>query len=239
MNHGFKYTLLMSSLPRHPKDLLSATLPPISRIQLDKRLVLLDAQDSAELKRIEQIIFWSHARDASSADIVAQDNAALATLQNHVLKELVLWRLSVRTLMSALRLRHAGAEPPAPKTFIGFSPWLRSIEQHWTHPTFAISPLAVPWLAQADAYLRQQQPLELETLLLDMSWRYYAKLGDYHTFDFEAVALYVLQWDVINRWSHYNRDYFKDTALANFNKLVDSALAGCDTRIALNTPSTP
>lgn len=225
MSRAFKYTMLMSSLPRHPKDLLSANLPPISRIQLDKRLVHLDKQDAEELKRIEEIILRSHARDAKSEDIIAQDNAALSSITNTLIQELALWRLTTRTLITGLRLRHAGSPPPTKNSFIGHSKWLRCIEKNWTHPTFGISPIEFPWLAKANALLIQNETLELEKLLLDLSWRYYANLGNQHTFDFEAVVLYVLQWDVINRWSHYNRDFFKEAALTNFNKLVSDGLA--------------
>ncbi len=229
MSRAFKYTLLMSSLPRHPKDLLTAMLPPISRIQLDKRLVLLDEQDRNELNHIEQVIFWSHARDASSEQVIAQDNAAIAGIKTKLLKDLVLWRLTTRTLMSALRMRHAGFVPNAQNRFIGFGKWPAQIEKNWGQPNFGINPIEISWLSKASDYIAQNQPLELEKLLLDLSWKYYANLGNDHVFDFEAVAIYVLRWDVINRWSHYNRDYFKETALANFNQLVDAGLNNCPT----------
>jgi hypothetical protein len=229
VTRAFKYTMLMASLPLHPADLLSARQPPVSRIQLDKRLALLDKHDREELESIEQMIFWSHARDASSEEIIAQDNAALAMIKNPFLKHLVLWRLTTRTLVSGLRLRHAGFTPPNKNSFIGFGKWLPAIAKNWERPDFGINPIEVPWLAKANEFIVRNQPLELEKLLLTMSWRYYAKLSNQHTFDFEAVVIYVMRWDVINRWSHYNRDYFKETALANFNKLVDASLSGCPT----------
>lgn len=227
MSRAFKYTLLMASLPHHPKDLLSATQPPISQIQLDKRLALLDKRDRAELENIEQIIFWSHARDAASEAIIAEDNAVLATINNTCLKNLLLWRLTTRTLISALRLRHNGFKPAGKNGFIGFGKWPAIIEKNWDLPNFGISPIQVPWLSSANKFIVQNQPMELEKLLLNMSWKYYADLCNRHTFDFEAVVIYVLRWDVINRWSHYNRDYFKETALANFNQLVSEGLSIC------------
>lgn len=229
MSLAFKYTLLMASLPLHPNDFLSAIQPPVSRIQLDKRLALLDKHDREELASIEQMIFWSHARDASSEEIIAQDDAALAMIKNPFLKQLVLWRLTTRTLVSGLRLRHAGFTPPSKNSFMGFGKWLPAIAKNWECPNFGINPIEVPWLGKANELIVQNQPFELEKLLLSMSWHYYAKLGNQHVFDFEAVVIYVMRWDVINRWSHYNRDYFRETALANFNKLVDESLSNCPT----------
>lgn len=220
----------MASLPHHPKEFLNATQPPVSHIQLDKRLALLDKNDREELESIEQMLFWSHARDADSEEIIAQDNAALAKIKKPFLNNLVLWRLTTRTLVSALRLRHAGFTPPNKNAFMGFGKWLPIIAKNWGRPDFGINPIEVPWLAKANEFIIHNQPLELEKLLLTMSWRYYANLSNWHTFDFEAVVIYVMRWDVINRWSHYNRDYFKETALANFNQLVDSGLSNCPTR---------
>jgi hypothetical protein len=227
VSRAFKYTMLMASLPHHPKSFIGAIRPPISRIQLDKRLILLDAQDREELQSIEQMLFWSHARDASNEAIIAQDNAALARINNSFLKELVLWRLTNRTIISALRLRHTGYIPASKAPFMGFGKWLPVITKHWERPDFGISPVDMPWVGKANDCILNNKPFELERLLLSMAWTYYANLSNWHTFDFEAVMIYVLRWDIINRWSQYNRDYFKETALANFNQLVDSGLRNC------------
>ena len=112
---------------------------------------------------------------------------------------------------------------------MGFGKWPAIIAKNWDLPDFGINPIQVPWLSSANKFIVQNQPMELEKLLLTMSWHYYADLSNHHTFDFEAVVIYVMRWDVINRWSHYNRDYFKETALANFNQLVDKGLSICPT----------
>lgn len=57
----FKYTMLLTSLPPHAPDLFSTTQTPVSRIQLDKRLALLDDRDAEDLRRIEALLHWSHA----------------------------------------------------------------------------------------------------------------------------------------------------------------------------------
>lgn len=229
MSRAFKYTLLMASLPHHPKHLLSAIQPPISQIQLYKRLALLDEHDREQLQRIERMLFWSHARDADSNEIIAQDNAILASINNSCLKNLLCWRLTTRTLISALRLRHKGFRPAHAQDFKGFGKWPALVVKNWDRSDFGVNRVDAPWLGKANDYITQNKPLELETLLLDISWQYYARLCNQHVFDFEAVVLYVLRWDVINRWSHYNRDYFKDTALTNFNQLIDQGLSLCPT----------
>lgn len=229
MSSAFKYTFLMASLPPHSNDFLCAAQPPISKIQLDKRLALLDKHDREELESIEQMLFWSHARDAKDEEIIEQDNATLSKIKIPFLKQLALWRLTTRTLVSALRLRHAGFIPPSKNCFMGFGKWLPVIAKNWERPDFGINPIEVPWLIKANECIVQNKPLELEKLLLSMAWRYYVKLSEQHTFDFEAVVIYVMRWDVTNQWSHYNRDYFKDVAVANFNQLVDNGLINCPT----------
>lgn len=220
MLRNYRYTLLISSLPRHPNDLLSSKQPPLSRIQLDNRLVLLAPEDRKLLDQIEEIICWSHARDADTESIITQDLAALAKINSQSLQEIIQFRLTTRTLMAALRLRNSGFRPGPNQAFVGFGSLPQKINKHWDQDYFGISLLDFPWLPQAKRLLEQRAALKLESLLLDLSWQFYAKLNNYHLFNFEAVVIYVLRWDVINRWSHYNRDFFKDTALENFKTLA-------------------
>lgn len=235
MSRAFKYTLLIASLPHHPHDLLSAKQPPISEIQLEKRLQLLTPEDRAQLDSIEKVIFWSHVRDVPEAEIIAQDNAVLAAIRNPFLKELLLWRLSLRTLMSALRLRHQGFKPGPGKAFLGFGKWPAVIGKHWDHPRFGISPVDAPWLTAANELIGQNRTLELEKLLLHLSWRHYTDLSVRHLFDFEAVVLYVLRWDVINRWSQYYREHINESALSHFMQLVENGLSMCPSQFDQQT----
>ncbi|MGR9052089.1 MAG: DUF2764 family protein [Gammaproteobacteria bacterium] len=216
----YKYVMLLSSLPLHPINLFAAQQTPVSRIQLDKRLALLDEDDGRDLARIEALLHWSRIGDLDDATHVKQDLAELAEIKSPFLKDVVLWRLELRTLMSALRRRRAGETKPPGNGFHGFGVWPRIIEQHWQEKDFGLGQ-RLPWLAEANSLIEQDKTFELEKLLLNLVWRHYARVGSHHYFDYPAVVVYVLRWDVINRWSGYD----KEIAQMRFDKLVGDSLS--------------
>ena len=108
-----KYALLLTSLPRHAAELFSSTQTPISRIQLDNRLTLLDARDAEDLQRIEALLHWSQLKDETDEVIVKKSHKIIDLIADNFLKSMVLWHLESRTLLSALRQRHLGAKAPA------------------------------------------------------------------------------------------------------------------------------
>jgi hypothetical protein len=60
----------------------------------------------------------------------------------------------------------------------------------------------------------------LERILLEAAWRHADRLVGAHDFDFEAVALYVLRWDLLDRWTRYDAE----AAAARFGALIADAL---------------
>ena len=66
--------------------------------------------------------------------------------------------------------------------------------------------------------------LGLEHQLVDVVWSDLERIGQGHHFDFEAVVLYVLRWDLVARWTTYN----EDSAKKRFAELVDAGLAELD-----------
>ncbi|MCL7421964.1 MAG: DUF2764 family protein [Methylobacter sp.] len=215
----FKYTMLLASLPPHAPDLLSTTQTPVSRIQLDKRLALLDARDAEDLQRIETLLHWSHVGMGTDEEIVRKSHEMLELINDDFLKNLICWRLELRTLISALRKRHAGMPAPEKNTFAGFGKWPFFITRNWHEPDFGIAHL-LPWLPQARELVAQNKSYELEKLLLNLVWQHCAREGSQHYFDFPAVVIYVLRWNVINRWANYNAA----NAIERFDQLVDAEL---------------
>lgn len=216
----YKYTLLLSSLPVHPVDLFSAKLPPVSRIQLDRRLALLDADDADDLARIERLLHWSKMKAMDDASIVKYGMSELEAIKNSFLREVVMWRLEMRTILTALRRRRDGADRMPDAYFYGFGNRLRFMSKHWREADFGIGHL-MPWVGQANALIENDDSLALEKLLLEEVWRHYARIGQDHYFDFPAVVIYVLRWDVIYRWSSYDAEQ----ALMRFDELVETGMA--------------
>lgn len=217
---GFKYTLLLSSLPVQPAELFSSRLPVISRIQLDKRLALLDAEDAADLARIEGLLHWSKMAAGDDAAIISAGERELALVRSAFLRDIVSWRLELRTLLTALRRRHAGERITPADPFYGFGGHLRFIHRYWQKPDFGLGN-SLPWIKQAQQLIAEDNPLALDKLMLELNWKHCARLSLGHTFDFPAVVLYVLRWYLINRWVSYD----KDRALLRFNELINAEMA--------------
>lgn len=215
----FKYAMLLASLPAHPHQLFSVSQPSVSRIQLDKRLALLDERDSEDLQRIEELLHWSQIKNASDEFIIKKSVEVVDSIRDHFLKSIIIWRLELRTLLSALRMRHAGFKPPPKHKFPGMGRWCDHIERNWDKNDFGIGH-RLPWLMPAQQLLTQNKTYELEKLLLDLVWQYYAAECNQHYFDFPAVVIYVLRWDITNRWAHYHAD----EALKRFDELVEAEL---------------
>ncbi len=211
----FKYTMLMSGLPRHPRSLFAAKQTPLSRIQLERRLALLDTQDHQDLTLLEDILFWSRLSAATDARVVEKCDRAMNAIKNDFAKQMALLRLEIRSLMTALRKRNKGEPPPHKNEIWGISRWLPFINKNWQQDDFGMGHL-VRWLPEANKLLAGHESLELEKLLLGITWLTYSREANKHAFDFEAVVIYVLRWDIINRWTRYDGEQ----ALIRFDKLV-------------------
>ncbi len=215
-----RYTLLLASLPYHG-PLFGSKQPPLSRLRLDQRLTLLDPADAERLRQIEDLLQWSNLSiERSDDEIVRQAQATVMALDHPQLQQIVTSRLEVRTLVAALRRRERGeSAPPRSQQRWGYGRWLTMIEQHWNEPGFRLQG-AYPWLVQAENLLQAGDSLGLERLLLSVVWQQLARAGEDHYFDFVAVVVYVLRWNVIDRWTTYNRS----AAAERFATLIDSGL---------------
>jgi len=216
---SFKYAMLMCSLPVHPSKLFSNQQTAISGIQLDKRLALLDAQDAKDLLCIEELLFWSQISDATDEFIIKKSLEIIDSIHDGFLRNVLTWRLELRTLLCALRLRCAGLGQPPKNSFVGIGRWLSYIESNWDKPDFGLG-FRAPWLNTANQLLIENRSFELEKLLMEITWKYYATESNQHFFDFPAVVIYVLRWDIINRWTLYHADL----AVKHFDELVENGL---------------
>ena len=75
-------------------------------------------------------------------------------------------------------------------------------------------------LIEADRLMKQEDTVALERLLLEQAALGLDRRAGEHLFDFEAVVIYVLKWNIIDRWVRYNAE----AAARRFQDLTDSAL---------------
>lgn len=218
-----RYLTLLTSLPAHG-PLFGAKQTPLSRLRLRMRLNWLEPEDAEDLARLARVIDWRHQRfDVDDEDVVREAQAELAQIRNAFTRELADWRLALRTVVAALRRRHAGEPAPSGRRRWGFGRWVPHIARHWTEPHFRLERV-YPWLPEAKQLLDDGDALGLERLLLGAVWTHLERIGAGHEFDFEAVVVYVTRWDLVARWTRYDAD----AALARFDDLLEAALAGVE-----------
>jgi hypothetical protein len=219
MHASHRYAMLISSLPYHGA-LFGARRAPLSRIRLRQRQRLLDEPDRACLRVVADLLEWSrHGMEHSDADIIALARAALPEMDNAFARDLVVWRLELRTVVAALRRRQRGEAAPSGRDGWGYGRWLGHIRRHWSEPQFRLERV-YPWLAEARTLLEAGDALGLERLLLNAVWEHLDRVAEGHHFDFEAVLIYSMRWDLVARWTAYRGD----EAAARFEEMVREGL---------------
>jgi hypothetical protein len=196
--------MLMSSLPFHGR-LFERTRTPLSRPALERRLGLLEPGDRALLAEVERVVQWDAIDTrADDAEMVARAGEVLGRLRQAGtgdLHDAVRHRLEMRTAVAALRRRRMGLGPPAPAEGPwGVGRWTERIAARWAEPDLGLA-RAFPWIARAGELIAADEPLALERLLLGRAWEDIARRGADHRFDLTAVVLYVLRWNIVDRWT--------------------------------------
>lgn len=222
-----KYTTLMASLP-YLGELFQAQQTPLSRLKLEERLKLLTEEDDALLQQILDLIHWHYLPLArTDAEIVAAAERFFQQVKNPLLREVVEFRLELHTIVAALRRRHRGESSPPVGTTWGYGRWVKHIERHWAEPAFRLQGV-FPWVLEANQLLLSDESVALQRLLFGYVWHRLSLLGTGHYFDFEAVVLYVLRWDLIDRWVRYDGE----AAVERFKHLVYAAIREVDQAFA-------
>ncbi len=213
------YYMLMASLPSLA-PLFSEKRTAISRLRLDKRLSMLEPDDARDLAGLEGLMQWHRfAFEISDAEIVEQAERVVPSILSAELREIAQWRIEIRTVIAALRRRAAGGPPPGPGEKWGYGRWVMPIERNWSKSDFGLSRV-LPWIGEVAALIEQGDALGVERTVGALVWRHFSRAADRHFFDFEAVALYVLRWDVIQRWTAYDGD----DASRRFAEMLEESL---------------
>lgn len=214
-----KYVTLIASLPPLGQ-LFEAKQTPISRIKLESRLKMLTEEDSARLNQITSLIVWSQQpMERTDAEFVAEAKHFFEKVRNSKLGEIVEHRLDVRTIVAALRRRHRGENNPPLGQLWGVGRWVNYIERHWNEPGFHLE-VMFPWVLEANRLLNTNDLVALERLQFKVNWKMLERVGAGHYFDFEAVVIYLMRWNLVDRWTRYNGE----VARKRFRKLVDAGL---------------
>ncbi|MFV0298226.1 MAG: hypothetical protein ACK5JT_19140 [Hyphomicrobiaceae bacterium] len=225
-----EYVQLMASLPALG-PVLGAKSVPISGLNLGKRLAgMLQAGHKAQIDAAESILSWNRlSLMTSDDDFLGKAHGVLEKLRNPTLRRLVEQRLEQRTIIAALRRRANGEDaPPADATW-GYGARLKRIRANWRDPSFGLAQSS-KWLLPFKEKLESGDLAGSERLELEVAWRQADHLLGFHLFDFEAVALYVARWHLLDRWTHYDAE----GAAVRFEKLLADALDAAPPELNVN-----
>ncbi len=212
------YYTLLTSLP-HIDSLFNSRMTPISRFQLDKRLSMLGTEDQRKLVVIENLLHWDHlGDDVDEKALILQADRIRSSLNNPALVELINWRQDMRTIVAALRRKHAGQSAPSEAKW-SYGTRYQYIRSHWSSSTLGLGS-AFPWIPKVSECLRNGECVALEKILLQATWDHLSHMSMKHTSDFAAVVIYVLRWNLVARWTAYDTE----RARIRFRDLVEKSL---------------
>lgn len=193
------YYLVAASLPHLPY-FANAHRSPLSRLRLEQRLRMLDANESRQIFQAEFLAGWRlPAGKLGGGNSTAHYKTVLQGINQPVLREFVEYRLDMQTVLAALRIRQAGRNPEQYAGTWGIGRWVKPIEMHWDAADFRLSTV-YPWVQEAGSYLATDDAIALDRLLMDTVWRKLSRLADRNPFGFEAITAFVFKWDILQAW---------------------------------------
>jgi hypothetical protein len=81
-------------------------------------------------------------------------------------------------------------------------------------------PVVAPLVVDGRTLLESGDALALERLLLNAVWEHLDRASEGHYFDFEAVLIYSMRWDLVARWTAYRGE----AAVTRFDEMVQDGL---------------
>lgn len=219
MTRSNDYYTLAASLPYLRQPFLYKD-KPINRIQLERRLGMLEPEDEKELLEFADLLEWDRLTiDRTDEEIVDKAAIVVPRLRSGVVRQVALWRLEFRTVVAALRRRARGESVPPRGLKWGYGRWVDHIRRNWVDPHFRLE-LVFPQLPELKRMMDENDTKGVERTLLRAVWDYVSRAGDGHEFDFEAIVVYLIKWTVAVRWRRYDGA----EAQERFDEMVEQGL---------------
>jgi hypothetical protein len=203
-----KYYSLVAGLP-HLEHFESAEYVAITWQQLESRLRLLSADHKQQLDLAIGMMLWQkQPRERTTRELTVEHRRATERITDPVLREFVEYRMGLRTVVIALRMRRRSESPQAGVPW-GTGRWARKIAAHWDDIDFSMGSV-FPWIEQARVLVDNSSAMDLEWLLLDATWRQLNMVENQSSFGFERVVAFVFKWEIVKRWLSYDADVAKN-----------------------------
>ena len=215
------YTVL-ASLPHLPHFAESTRLP-ISEARLLERIGMAMEPERATLLEVYDLLVWHRGSEhESDTTLLHRFRTMLANSPSPTVRTLLLERLGIRLLLTALRYQLQGA-PKLPEHLEAFDllPILHTVRARFRQPGFGLT-AKYPELLKAEAMLRERRSADLERLLFERTW---ATLDERAAlcrarapFGLDELIVYVFKWDLTYRWLTYNGE----VAVQRFERIIAS-----------------
>ncbi len=193
--HSRSYYTLIASLPNLPPA-FDVDRTPIKRAPLRERLKLLHPNDAEVIEQVTAFLAWDRQPlDRTDEDVIATYDRLMEEISNSLLRAMIKIRMDVRTIVCGLRRRKAGLGSP-----LGVGQWVDHLRRNWNEPEFNLHG-RYPWIAQLDRMLADNDPMGVQRLLFDRSYRQWSQMAERYTFSFETIILYLARWEIIDRWT--------------------------------------
>lgn len=214
-----QYYTVVCSLPRMNTN-FKIQETPISRLQLEKRLKLLPIDKYTIAFTIESLIWTSWFMPHQSVSDLRKLFQSVINTQSDFLRDILRWFLDLRSVITALRMRNEKKEPPENPQEYWITQWSPKLIRHWSEPDFGLKTI-YPWLPKIAQDIACKDTVVVEQFLLSYIWNYLSIIETGHYFDFEAIIIYLLRWNIIHYWSQFN----KENALNCLNELANLLLS--------------
>ncbi|MEJ2689898.1 MAG: DUF2764 family protein [Deltaproteobacteria bacterium] len=184
-----------------------------------------------ESRGIVDLLFSFIAFDTSEAKVCDPKRLALYKKLRKAIpdqtEELVALLIDAADIAAALRARHQKKEPPA---MLGS--YADHIKRHWQHPQFRLG-LRFPWINTVGQLLNNGQIFQAEDEIYQAVWQLIRRQGERHHFSLAALIAYLIQWQLVSRWSARE----EKIGAKRFTSLLEEVIDGYDTLFGSASPS--
>jgi hypothetical protein len=206
--------MLIASLPNLPPT-FEVERTPITRPRLRERLRMLHPQDAEVIEQVAAFLAWDRQPvDRTDEDVIERYDDLMETISNPLVRAVVNHRIDKRTIISAIRRRKAGDDPPE-----GVGQYVDHIRRNWSEPEFNLLGRC-PWIAEFNRLIADGEVQNAERHMFNDNYTVWSRMAERYTFSFEAIILYLARWEIIDRWTSQNAD----TGRQRFDNMITETL---------------
>jgi hypothetical protein len=126
----------------------------------------------------------------------------------------------MRLLISAARRKRLGLGPPDWATRVMQSDEvLGQVRKNWTQPYFGLG-VHYRWVESFCRAYDSGDMREAQRVVFNERWNDWTRIAERYTFTFEAIIVYLVRWEIVDRWTSQNTEAGK----ARFAKLIEETL---------------